>query len=151
MRRLPMAAHVANGITTRRLVAAALLAFALALAPTLSAQAVSFTGTWEGAFALPPRPNGTPGDSDPMQFNLSQKGKDLSGTIGPLPADKDQAWKVEKGVVEGDKTTFEVQQPNGPLMRFRLTLVKGKLEGEMDFVRNNVVRATAKVEAKKAK
>ena len=149
MRTLLVAAHIANRITTRTLVTAVLLAFALG--PTLSAQTVSFTGTWEGAFVLPPRPDGTPGDSDPMQFNFTQKGNQLTGTIGPLPADKDQTWKVEKGVIEGDKATFEVQQPNGPLMKFRLTLVKGKLEGEMDFVRNNVVRATAKIEAKKAK
>ena len=144
-----MAAHIGNGITTRRLVATGLLA--LALTPTPSAQTVSFTGTWQGSFALPPRPDGTPGDSDPMQFTFTQKGQELTGAIGPLPADKDQTWKVEKGVIDGEKATFEVQQPNGPLMKFRLTLVKGNLEGEMDFVRNNVVRATAKVEAKKAK
>jgi hypothetical protein len=141
--------RIADRITMRMLVTAALLAFAFA--PTLPAQAVSFTGTWEGAFVLPPRPNGTPGDTDPIQFKFTQQGKELTGVIGPLPEDKEQTWKVEKGVVEGDKATFEVQQPNGPLMKFRLTLVKEKLEGEMDFVRNNVVRATAKIEAQKTK
>jgi hypothetical protein len=149
MQTFPSIAFIVHGLTKMTLASAVLLAFAFA--PTLSAQTVSFTGTWEGAFALPPRPDGTPRDSDPMQFNFTQKGKELTGAIGPLPADKEQSWKVEKGVVEGDKATFEVQQPNGPLMKFRLTLVEGKLEGEMDFVRNNVVRATAKIEAKKAK
>ena len=149
MQTFPYIAFIVHRLTKMALAGAVLLAFAVA--PTLSAQTVSFTGTWEGTFALPPRPDGTPGDSDPMQFNFTQKGKELTGAIGPLPADKEQSWKVEKGVVEGDKATFEVQQPNGPLMKFRLTLVKGKLEGEMDFVRNNVVRATAKIEAKKAK
>ena len=48
----------------------------------------------------------------------------LSGTIGPEPA---RQWKVEKGVVDGAKVTFQVQQPDGPLRSFTLTHAKARL------------------------
>jgi hypothetical protein len=38
--------------------------------------------------------------------------------------------RVEKGAVNAGKATFEVQQPDGPLFKFTLTLVKGRLQGE---------------------
>ena len=50
----------------------------------------------------------------------------LTGTIGPEPA---RQWKVEKGAVDGDKVTFQVQQPEGPLRSFTLTHAKGRLQG----------------------
>jgi hypothetical protein len=127
-----------------------LAAFALvlaALAPAAAAQtAASFTGKWEGTFTMQ-RPDGTEGDSDPVVFNLTQKGKELTGTAGPAA----QQWKIEKGAVNAGKATFEVQQPNGPLFKFTLTIVKGRLQGEMTGERDGVVRGRAKVDAAKAK
>ncbi len=125
-----------------------LAAFALALAtlaPSVSAQtaAASFTGKWEGTFVMQ-RPDGTEG-SNPVAFNLTQKGKDLTGTAGPP---KDQ-WNIAKGAVTAGKATFEVQQPNGPLFKFALTIVKGRLQGEMTGEQNGVVRGHAKVDAAK--
>jgi hypothetical protein len=125
-----------------------LLAFALvlaALAPALSAQtATSFTGRWQGTFTLQ-RPDGMPADPNPVVFNLTQKGKALTGTAGPT----DQQWPIDKGVVDAGKATFEVQQPNGPLFKFILAVVKGRLEGDMTGEREGVVRGRAKVEAAK--
>jgi len=127
-----------------------LVAFALvvaALAPPLTAQtAANFTGKWEGSFTIQ-RPDGTEGDTDPVIFNLTQKGKALTGTFG---SGKEQ-WKTDKGAVNAGKATFEVQQPNGPLWKFTLTIVKGRLQGEMTGERNGVVRARAKIDAAKAK
>lgn len=127
-----------------------LVAFALgvaALAPPVAARtAANFTGKWEATITFQ-RPDGTEGETDPAIFNLTQKGKALTGTIG---SDKEQ-WKVEKGAVNTGKATFEVQQPNGPLMKFALSIVKGRLQGEMTFERNGVVRARAKIDAAKAK
>ncbi|OFW04988.1 MAG: hypothetical protein A3H96_00290 [Acidobacteria bacterium RIFCSPLOWO2_02_FULL_67_36] len=117
-----------------------------ALAPALSAQTATFTGKWEGTFTVQ-RPDGTAGDTDPILFILTQKGKTLTGTFG----DAEHQWPVEKGVVNARTATFEVQQPNGPLMKFTLTMTKGKLEGEMLFVRNDVVRAKARIEAARQK
>ena len=126
-----------------------LIAFALvlaALAPALAAQTTAgFTGKWEGTFVMQ-RPDGTEGNSQPVVFDLTQKGEALTGTAGPT---KEQ-WKIEKGSVNDGKATFEVQQPDGPLFKFTLTVVKGRLQGEMTGERDGVVRGRAKVDAAKA-
>lgn len=127
-----------------------LVAIALVLAafvPALAAQsATSFTGKWEGTFKMQ-RPDGTEGRPNDVVFNLTQKGKALTGTAGPA----DRQWKIEKGAVNGGKATFEVQQPNGPLFKFTLTIVKGRLQGDMAGERDGVVRGHAKVDAERAK
>ena len=79
-------------------------------------------------------------------FNLTQKGKVLTGTAGP----GEQQWTIDKGAVNAGKAAFEVQQPNGPLFKFTLTIVKGRLQGEMIGERDGVVRGQAKVDAAKA-
>ena len=108
--------------------------------------AATFTGKWEGTFTMQ-RPDGTDGNSNGVVFNLTQKGKVLTGTAGPA----DQQWTVEKGAVNAGKATFEVQQPDGPLLKFTLSIVKGRLQGDMAGERDGVVRRHAKVDAAKAK
>lgn len=126
-----------------------LIAFAFVLAAftsSVAAQgAAGFTGTWEGTFTIQ-RPDGTEGNSQPVVFNLTQKGKALTGTAGPA----DRQWKVEKGAVDDGKATFEVQQPEGPLFKFTLSVVKGRLQGDMVGERDGEVRGRAKVDAAKA-
>ena len=118
----------------------------LALAPGVAAQtAATFTGKWEGTFTRQ-RPDGTE-DSNKVVFNLTQKGKVLTGTAGPA----DKQWTVEKGAVNAGTATFDVQQPEGPLFKFTLTIVKGRLQGDMAGTRDGVVRGNAKVDAAKAK
>jgi hypothetical protein len=125
-------------------------AFALVvatLAPAVAAQtAASFTGKWEGTFTMQ-RPDGTEGDSDPVVFNLTQNGNELTGTAGP----PSQQWDIAKGAVNAGKATFEVQQPNGPLFKFTLAIVKDRLQGEMTGERAGAVRGRAKVDAARAK
>ena len=129
----------------RNLVAVALVL--VALVPALAAQsAASFTGKWEGTFKMQ-RPDGTEGDPQNVVFNLTQKGKALTGTAGPA----DRQWKIDKGAVNAGKATFEVQQPDGPLFKFTLTLVKGRLQGDMAGERDGVVRGHAKGDAARAK
>jgi len=126
-----------------------LIAFALvlaALAPAVAAQtAANFTGKWEGSFTRQ-RPDGTE-DSNKVVFDLTQKGKELTGTAGP----PDQQLKIEKGAVNAGKATFEVQPPNGPLFKFALTIVKDRLQGEMVGERDGQVAGRAKVDAARAK
>ena len=124
-----------------------LIAFALVLAafaPALAAQTTAFTGRWEGTFVMQ-RPDGTE-NTQPVVFELTQKGKALTGTAGP----PQQQWTIDKGAVKDDTATFEVQQPNGPLFKFTLKVVKGRLQGEMAGERDGVVRGRAKVDAAKA-
>ena len=119
----------------------------LALAPALAAQTAStFTGKWDGTFKMQ-RDDGTEGDPRPVAFDLTQKGKVLTGAAGP----PDRQWKVEEGAVNAGKATFAVQQPDGPLFRFTLTIVEGRLQGDMAGERDGVVRGHAKVDAAKAK
>ena len=79
-------------------------------------------------------------------FNLTQKGKVLTGTAGPA----DKQWDIAKGGVNAGQATFEVQQPDGPLYTFTLSIVKGRLQGDMVGERNGETRR-AKVDAAKAK
>jgi len=131
-----------------------LLAVALALVafvPSPAAQkaapkSASFTGKWEGTFKMQ-RSDGTEGDARPVVFNLTQKGKMLTGTAGPA----DKQWNVDKGAVNAGKATFEVQQPDGPLFKFTLSIVKDRLQGNMAGEREGVVRGHAKVDAARAK
>ncbi len=118
----------------------------LALLPAAAAQTATLTGKWEGNFKMQ-RPDGTEGNPSPVVFNLTQKGRVLTGTAGPA----DRQWKVEKGAVDAGKATFEVQQPDGPLFKFTLSVVKGRLQGDMAGERDGVVRGHAKVDAAKAK
>ena len=126
---------------------AVLAAVLLALAPALAAQtATTFTGTWQGDFKMQRR-DGTEGDPKAVVFNLTQKGKALTGTAGP----PEKQWAVEKGAVSTGTATFYVQQPDGPLFKFTLTLVEGRLQGDMAGERDGVVRGHARVDAAKVK
>jgi hypothetical protein len=128
----------------KRLIALALVLAAFATAAAAQT-ATGFTGKWQGTFTMQ-RPDGTEGNPNQVAFDLTQKGKALTGTAGP----PEQQWPIDKGAVEGGKASFEVQQPNGPLFKFTLAVVKGRLEGEMTGEREGVVRGRAKVEAAKA-
>ena len=119
----------------------------VALVPALAAQnATTFTGRWEGTFTLQ-RPDGTDAPPRPVVFNLTQKRKQLTGTAGPA----EQQWKIDKGTVTAGKAMFQVQQPDGPLFKFTLTIAKGRLQGDMTGERDGVVRGHAKVDASRAK
>ena len=109
----------------KTLAAIVLVTFAL-MPATTSAQATDLTGNWNATFTRT-APTGQT-QSITFTFHFTQKGKELTGTVGPEPA---RQWKVEKGVVDGAKVTFQVQQPDGPLRSFDLTLAKGHLTGNM--------------------
>ena len=119
----------------------------LALGPALAGQtATSFTGKWEGTFKMQ-RPDGTEGEPRPAVFDLTQQGNVLTGKAGPPSG----PWDISNGAVNAGKATFDLQQPNGPLFKFTLSIVKGRLQGDMNGVRDGVVAGTAKVDAGKAK
>jgi len=121
------------------------LVFAIFISAS-AAQTTGFTGKWEGTFKLQ-RPDGSEGNAQNVAFNLTQKGNALTGTAGP----PEQQWTIDKGAVSAGKATFEVQQPNGPLFKFTLSIVKGRLQGDMAGEREGVVRGHAIVDAARAK
>ena len=96
---------------------------ALFLAPALMA-AEDLTGNWSGSFAI----TFSDGDTkDSKAFmDIKQKEAEITGTAGESP---DRQWAIQKGRVEGNKVTFEVQT-EGPLIKFELTLVGGHLKGD---------------------
>jgi hypothetical protein len=96
---------------------------ALFLAPALMA-ADDLTGKWSGSFVIT-LSDGDKKDSTAF-MDLKQKGAEITGTAGENP---DRQWAIQKGKVEGDKITFEVQTDE-PLVKFELTLVDGHLKGE---------------------
>ena len=95
----------------------------LFLAPALMA-ADDLTGKWSGSFVIT-SPDGETKD-DVAFMDLKQKGAEITGTAGEGP---DRQWAIQKGKVEENKVTFEVQT-EGPLIKFELTLVDGHLKGE---------------------
>ena len=126
---------------------AAIVIVALALVPaTTAAQTANLTGTWNATFTMT-RPTGEK-QSITFTFHFTQKGKVLTGTIGPEPA---RQWKVEKGVVDGDTVTFQVQQPDGPLRSFTLTHAKGRLTGTQNLALPDGQTAEVTVEAERTK
>jgi hypothetical protein len=105
----------------------AALAVLLVTAATAQAQTTNLTGKWTGKLTRT-APDGRSQAIDWMA-DLTQKGKVLTGTTGP---NAERQWPLEKGgAVAGTKVTFKVQQPDGPMRTFTLTLVKDRLEGDM--------------------
>jgi hypothetical protein len=105
------------------LAAIAVLLFSVAHAP---AQGTNLTGKWTGTLTRT-APDGMTQSIDVM-FDLTQKGKALTGTAGP---NAERQWPLEKGAVDGANVTFRVQQPDGPMRTFTLKVVKDRLQGEM--------------------
>jgi len=102
---------------------ASVVSFVLLLAPVLLA-ADDLTGKWSGSIVVT-SPEGK--TKDEMAFmDLKQNGAELTGTAGEGP---DKQWAIQKGKVDGNKITFEVQTDK-QLIKFELTLVDGHLKGE---------------------
>jgi hypothetical protein len=129
----------------KKLAAIALIALTV-IPAAVSAQATNVTGNWNATFTAT-RPDGST-QSITFTFHLTQKGKELTGTIGPTP---ERQWKIEKGVVNGTKVSFQVQQPDGgPLRTLTLAHEKGHLVGTMKLERDGQ-SAEVKVGAVRAK
>jgi hypothetical protein len=132
-------------------VAAAVLLFTMASAQAQTTsstgkQSANLTGKWTGTMTRT-APDGQT-QSINFMFDLTQKGKALTGTVGP---NAERQWPIEKGgAADGGKITFRVQQPDGPMRTFTLKLVEGRLQGEM-LAELKGQSFTAKVDAGRAK
>ena len=111
----------------KTLVALATLALTVPASAQTAKQTADLTGKWTGTMTRT-APDGRSQAIDWM-FDLTQKGKVLTGTTGP---NAERQWPIEKGgAVDAGKVTFKVQQPDGPMRTFTLTLVKDRLQGDM--------------------
>ena len=126
----------------KTLAAAAVLLMTLAPA---QAQTKTLTGKWTGTMTRT-APDGRSQSID-FELNLTQKGKALTGTVGP---NAERQWPIDKGAVDGAKACFQVQQPDGPLRTFTLTLVGDRLKGDMTAEMNGQ-SFVAEVDAGRAK
>ena len=126
---------------------AALALLLLTMAPAaVQTQTTNVTGKWTGTMTRT-APDGR-SQTIAFMFDLTQKGKVLTGTAGP---NAERQWALEKGgAVEGSKVTFKVQQPEGPMRTFTLALVKDRLQGEM-LAELNGQSFTTTVDAERAK
>jgi hypothetical protein len=128
-----------------------LFAFALFLLTIVPAHAQSgkpadLTGKWTGKLTRTAADGRT--QSIDWMFDLTQKGKVVTGTTGP---NAERQWPIEKGgTADGGKILFKVQQPDGPTRTFTLKLVKDRLDGEM-LAELNGQSFTTTVDAGRAK
>jgi hypothetical protein len=111
----------------KTLAALAILLFTMAPAQAqTSKDTKNLTGKWTGTLTRT-APDGRTQSIDWMA-DLTNKGKELTGTTGP---NAERQWKLEKATVDGDAVKFQVQQPDGPMRTFTLKLVEDRLQGEM--------------------
>lgn len=123
----------------------AVLLLTMVPAHAQTTKTTDLSGKWTGTLTRT-APDGRSQSIDWM-FDLTQKGKVLTGTVGP---NAERQWAIEKGAVDGGKVTFRVQQPDGPMRTFTLKLVEGRLQGEMLAELNNQ-SFTAKADLGRAK
>src|SRR5260370_9275214 len=82
------------------------------------------TGKWSGSFNTV-GPNGEARESTALLV-LKQTGPDITGTAGPT---EDEQFAIQKGKIEGDKITLEVDH-DGHTMKFDLILITDPLPGQ---------------------
>lgn len=106
---------------------------------TAAASAADVSGRWVGTMVAA---NGGP---ERFLLILEQNGTNVVGTAGASDADR---HVLEKGAVEGDRLTFQVQTPEGTLA-FDLTIKGDQITGTMAFKNGDQVLTTAQVSVKR--
>jgi hypothetical protein len=108
-----------------------LLCFLMLTALTgLAVVDANVTGKWSGSFNTT-GPNGEARESTAVLL-LKQTGPDITGTAGPT---EDEQFAIQKGKIEGDKVTLEVDH-DGHTMKFDLVMTADRLTGEAKVSRD---------------
>jgi hypothetical protein len=104
-----------------------LACFALAaLAFTLTAADTDITGKWSGSFVVTNSQGET--ENHTAYCVLKQSGKEITGTGGP---DENVQWPIQKGTIEGNRFTGEVQSDDGPLYKLDMTVDGDRIKGDV--------------------
>ena len=117
-----------------------IVALLLLFVPVRAAE--DFTGKWSGAFNISEPEQ----HDDTVFFQLTHKGKDLTGTAGP---NAETQWPL-KGTVDGNKLTFEVAHEGGGQVKFMLTYAEGHLKGDASAEMNGM-KLAAKIDVQRVK
>jgi hypothetical protein len=116
----------------------------LLLVSSVVLAADTLTGKWSGSFGITTPDGGTHPDS--AYLNIKEDKGVVEGTAGPGP---DKQWNIQKGKLDGNKLTFEVQAEHG-LIKFDLVFdgefIKGTAGGELP----DGTKLTAKLDLKRA-
>ena len=123
---------------------ALLLALVILLAPVV-ARAADVSGKWSGSMDMK-GPDGTP-QSMAVTAEFRQDGKTVTGTAG---REGDDQLTVEKGTIDGDDFTFEVEAPDGVYSVSLKAVGDGKLKGEVNFTDQSGNKQTATLTLNKA-
>jgi len=102
------------------------------------------TGTWSGNFTTPAA-GGDTGEHT-AYFVLKQDGSAITGTVGPT---EDQQFPIEKGKIEGDKITLEVNH-EGDTIKLDLVLAADHITGDANLSIQGETRK-AKIDVKRVK
>ena len=117
----------------------------LLVAP-LALAAGDITGKWSGSMDMK-APDGS-AQSMPVTAEFKQDGKTVTGTAG---REGDEQLALEKGMVDGEKFTFEVTAPDG-VFAINLTLMSDtQLQGDVTHTDQDGNKATAKLTLAKGK
>jgi len=106
---------------------ALLLTLVILLAP-LAARAADVSGKWSGSMDMK-GPDGQP-QSMAVTAEFKQDGKAVTGTAG---REGDDQLTVQKGTIDGDALTFEVEAPDGVYSVSLKVVGDHQLKGEVNF------------------
>ncbi len=107
----------------------------LLLSPNVFASAEDVSGKWSGTFVISMGEN--PPKDDTAYMVATQKGADLTGSIGPseseqFPILKGKVATVKEAGKDVTKVSFDVQPENGPeVAHVEMTIVEGHLKGKL--------------------
>jgi len=107
----------------------------LLLSPSLFASADDLSGKWSGTFVV--TVGDQPAHDDTAFMIATQKGADLTGSIGPneneqYPILKGKIATVKEAGKDVTKVSFDVQPDNGPdTAHVELAIVDGHLKGKL--------------------
>lgn len=60
-------------------------------------------------------------------MTLKQNGTEITGTFGP---NEEKQFAIQKGRIEGDKITLEVQDNNNHFIKFDLVIANERIKGD---------------------
>ncbi len=89
-----------------------------------SALAADVTGTWSGTITVSGG-NGDEGRGVPAYAQLTQKGSELTGSVGQ---DENETYPIRNGTVDGAEVRFEVA-PGNAVMKFVLHVNGDEMKG----------------------